>query len=247
MPHDRIETLKRTEPEYAVRLGDEGVFSVTPQAQSYFGFRPVDELRPEHIQPADREGLRQPYLHVVLAAPSELSEAPFEHEVAFYERRENECTVWATHPETPDQYVADGFSLVCDSYRKRYTRLRSATNEKIIAAEISKTRQRMFDAQYRTSQIADIVNCVKGTVFNGLVYLHEAGAAAADEGRQRILKYAGVRLQLREHSGRILGEALTTKPVIDKSAARAHNFSAAIFNIFSAENYEEYAAGGLTT
>jgi hypothetical protein len=179
----------------------------------------------------------------VLAAPNELSEAPLPHEAVFYERKESECTFWATHPETPAEYVADGFSLLCDSYRKRYTRLQSATDQKIIA-EISKTRLRQYDAQYRTGQIADIVNALHGVIFCEVALMHESMVAGDD--RQKTLSSRGVRLQTLQHDGTLLADFKTTQSVVDEGMARADKLCAAIFRVFSLASYDDHRSGGLT-
>ena len=237
IPEAAYHRLQTIDPAYSVPLGPLSELSVTPEADAFFGLRPlVDVTRGRLERPAGMSA-RQPYLSVVLTAPHEVSDKPLAHEMTYFKRETTDCTFWVTHPETPQEYIADGFSVLAKERREADLDLIRVSDDEILGS-LSEAERQHHTERFRTGQVADITNNLESYVWQQTSLLRE-GSFTQDQLRDKLLK-GGMDVVILDQDGEALYQFRTLKQVALYGIRRAFSVTSALFGAFSPEPYTDH-------
>lgn len=237
IPEAAYQNLQAIEPAYSVPLGPLSELSVTPEANAFFGLRPLVDVTQGRLERPAGMSARQPYLSVVITAPHEVSDRPLAHEMTYFRREATDCTFWVTHPETPQEYIADGFSVLAKERREADLDLIRVSDDEILGS-LSETEQQRHIARFRTGQVADITNNLESHVWQQASLLRE-GSFTQNQLRQQLLK-GGTDVMILDPDGEELYRFRTLKQVALYGIRRAFSVTSALFGTFSPEPYADH-------
>lgn len=231
----QLEFLDAIQPSYGVAFSG-GSFSVTPEAHEYYEFVPAAQVVAGGIPRKSHKDQRSPRIDVILTAPHEVTDTNLPHESAFYRRAGAVCTVWMTHPETRDQYVADGLARDTQAFRHAATSSENLSDEETLSTYLSDTNRARLVTQLRRGQLADMLNAAEPVIMNQIAFQRET-SYAMDNKRRELLRTRGTHIQTRNGDGSFVHELVTTEAISEYSCIRARRTTSAIYGMYYKDDF----------